>query len=181
MGPHFAGPNVWPTPKSSPPRAVVLDSSVLINFLLIDRMDLLVGRFVVTTHVADEISSDFPKQRARFELALATGAVEQHDVVDAAAIEHFGRLRATGRLGAGECAAIAYAVTNGFALALDDRLAAREASTLMPAPRILRTADLIVAAIRAGRLTLAEADASKDMWEKEHRFRLKITSFGDLL
>ncbi len=51
----------------------------------------------------------------------------------------------------------------------------------MPASRILRTADLMVSAIQAGLLTLAEADAIKEMWEKEHRFRLKITSFGDLL
>lgn len=166
------------------PHAVVLDSSVLINFLRIDRVDLLAGlplRFVVTPHVAAEISDGFPKQRAQFQAALATGAVEQRDVVEAAAIGHFGRLRATGRLGAGECAAIAYAVTNDFALALDDRRATREAGALMPASRILRTADLMVSAIRAGLLTLAEADAIKEMWEKKHRFRLKITSFGDLL
>ena len=102
---------------SGQPRAIVLDSSVLINFLRIGRVDLLTGlplRFVVTTHVAAEISDGFPKQREQFEAALATGAVEQHDVVEAAAIGHFGRLWATGRLGAGECAAIAYCCHERF-------------------------------------------------------------------
>lgn len=46
---------------------------------------------------------------------------------------------------------------------------------------ILRTQDLIVSMIKESLLDLAEADTIKKAWEKQHRFRLKIESFTELL
>ena len=48
---------------ASPSTVVVTDASVLVNFLRIDRMDLIAGHshaFIVTDHVADEVSDRYP-------------------------------------------------------------------------------------------------------------------------
>ena len=58
------------------PATVVTDASVLINFLRINRMDLIAEHshdFVVTDHVADEVTSRYPEQQQRFALAVYTG------------------------------------------------------------------------------------------------------------
>ena len=59
------------------PVIVVTDTSVLVNFLCIDRMDLIAWhshRFVITDHVteAEEITEHYPEQQARLKAALAT-------------------------------------------------------------------------------------------------------------
>ena len=52
---------------ASPSTVVVTDASVLVNFLRIDRMDLIAGHshaFIVTDHVADEVSAPIDAQIA---------------------------------------------------------------------------------------------------------------------
>ena len=60
---------------------VLLDTSVLINFLAIDRVDLLSGhpdfRFVITEHVRDEVTTFYIEQLARLERALEDGTLEE--------------------------------------------------------------------------------------------------------
>lgn len=163
---------------------VVLDTSVLINFLRIDRMDLIAGlplRFAITEHVSAEVLDLYAEERIRLEAALLTDALEQHDVTAPAALSIFRTLMHTRRLGAGECAAIAYAAAEGFALAIEDRRAEKEAETFIAKSEMFRTADLVVLAVREGLLSVPEADAVKDDWAQQHRFRLKITSFEELL
>ena len=46
---------------------------------------------------------------------------------------------------------------------------------------ILRTQDIVVQIIRNGALTIEAADAICDDWANNHRFKLKIASFADLL
>ena len=51
---------------------LVSDASVLINFLRIDRMDSIAAvscEFMVTDHVADEISEVYPEQQVRYQAA----------------------------------------------------------------------------------------------------------------
>ena len=165
-------------------RIVVSDTSVLVNFLRIDRMDLIGGlpdRFVITDHAAAEIADHYPAQQARLQAALAAGILEQHSVADPAALDLFRQLSQTRRLGAGESAAIAYAAGNGYALAIDDRQAANQARALLPGLVVFGTQDLMVSMISAGLLDVAAADAIKETWAGAHRFRLKIGSFGELL
>lgn len=95
------------------PAIIVADASVLINFLRIDRTDLLARHshdFIATDQVAAEITDRYPDQRQRLESALASGAISETRVTTSEEIELFGSLLATGRLGAGECSAIALAV-----------------------------------------------------------------------
>lgn len=165
-------------------RVVVSDTSVLVNFLRIDRMDLIGGlpdRFVITDHAAVEIANHYPAQQALLQAALAAGLLEQHSVTDLAALDLFRQLSETRRLGAGESAAIAYAAGSGFALAIDDRQAANQARALLPGLVVFRTQDLMVSMIRSCVLDVAQADSVKEAWATAHRFRLKIGSFKELL
>lgn len=76
-----------------PPVLLVTDTSVLVNFLRIDRMDLirdLSPQFLVTDHAAGEITDVYLDQLARFEAAVAAGCCEVCRVEDDAALEMFG-------------------------------------------------------------------------------------------
>ena len=64
---------------------MVMDASVLINFLRIDRMDLIAGHshdFVITDHVAVEITSRYPDQQQRLASAIDAGAITQESITN---------------------------------------------------------------------------------------------------
>lgn len=163
---------------------VVTDTSVLVNFLCIDRMDLLArhsDRFVITDHVADEITDHYPEEKARLNAALADGTVEQCSVSGEVALDLFQTLSETRKLGSGESAAIAYAIANHCALAIEDRAAVKRALELKSDLVVLGTQDIMVQLIRSGFLDIADADRIKETWAEKHRFRLAISSFGEVL
>ena len=163
---------------------VVMDASVLVNFLRIDRVDLIAGlphRFTLTDHVADEVSDRYPEQRQRLVAAFDAGILSEVVVTSPEELSIFGSLSASRRLGAGECSAIAVAVHRQHVLAIDDRQAIVQAQRTDPSIPIVTTQDLVVSMIRTGLLTVMEADALKDEWATKHRFRLKLNSFQDLL
>jgi predicted nucleic acid-binding protein len=163
---------------------VITDTSVLVNFLCINRMDLIARhshRFMITGHVMEEITDHYPEQQARLKVALADGTLEEVTVSGDGALDLFRILSETGRLGAGESAAIACAIANNYAIAIDDRAAANQARQLMPDLVVLNTQDIIVDLIRSGQLGVADADQIKAIWADQHRFRLAIVSFGELL
>ncbi len=165
---------------------VVADTSVILNFLKLDRLDLLgrfPRRFLATEHVAAEITH--PEQQARYTAAVAAGHLDTCTVTDPAEVALFARLGQDERLGPGECAAIAVALLRGHTLAIDDNKAVgralREAGLAAARLDILRTPDVVVGLIRAGVLDVAVADAIKVAWATHHRFRIKAASFQDLL
>jgi predicted nucleic acid-binding protein len=147
---------------------VVADTSVLINFLKIDRMDLVgryPGRFLATDHVESELADDYPEQKARYHAAVAAGLLDTCSVSDPAEAMLFGRLGPGVRLGAGECSAIAVALTRGYAIAIDDsraiKVARREAELVGGRLVVLQTQEIMVALIQASVLTVDEADQIK--------------------
>ena len=159
---------------------VVTDASVLVNFLRIDRMDLIAGHshaFIVTDHVADEVSDRYPDQQQRFASAVHTGILSQLSITSPDELSLFGSLSAFGRLGAGECSAIAVAVHRQHTLAIDDRQATIQARHADRTLRILTTRDLMVSMIAERLLNIAEADSIKEEWAARHHFRLKLDSF----
>jgi predicted nucleic acid-binding protein len=167
---------------------VVADTSVLINFLRIDRMDLIGAHpasFIATDHVAAEITGTYPDQQARYAAALNSAQITEERVDDPVELEMFLRLAAKGRLGAGERAAIAVALNRGCALAIDDsraiQRALHEAALGQSTLTILRTQDVVVELIRRRTITVEAADAILLDWATSHRFKLKIASFQELL
>jgi predicted nucleic acid-binding protein len=167
---------------------VIADTSVLINFLRIDRMDLIGAHpasFIATDHVAAEIADTYLDQQTRYEVALTAGQVTQHRIDDPAELDIFLRMAEKGRLGAGERSAIAVALNRGCALAIDDSRAIyralEEAGIAGNALTIVRTQDIIVELVRNGVVSVEAADAIHVDWATNHHFKLKIASFHDLL
>ncbi|MGG7579595.1 hypothetical protein [Rhizobium sp. Nf11,1] len=167
---------------------IVADTSVLINFLKIDRMDLLgryPGGFIATDHVRGEVTDRYPSQIVRYAAAIESGYIGEEKVIDPIELALFARLSETPRLGIGECSAIAVALSRSYALAIDDgraiKHALREAGLFGQTLMVLRTVDIVVDLIRAGALDIVSADEIRYEWEAKHQFRIAISSFGDLL
>jgi predicted nucleic acid-binding protein len=97
----------------------------------------------------------------------------------------FLRLAGHGRLGAGERSAIAVALNRKCALAIDDSRAIQravgEAGIASNPAAIVRTQDIIVELIHKRVITVEAADKILVEWATNHRFRLKIASFKDVL
>jgi len=167
------------------PENALLDTSVLINFLAIDRVDLLADhpqyKFSVTEHVRGEITTHYEDQFNRLENALEENLIEETRIESIEELALFAQLVSNPRLGLGECAAIAAAVKRDQALAIDDKAARNVALEIAPGLMLLDTQEIMVALIRGGRLPLGEADRIKDSWAAEHSFRLRIASFGDIV
>ena len=135
----------------------------------------------MTDHVRAEVTSYYPAQLSNFEFALLTGHVVERTFDIPADLTVFAELKAL-RLGNGECASIAAALNRGLPLAIDDNRARKKAVARDPSLRLLDAVGLMVQAIQAPLLTVAEADAIKLDWEKNHKFIKKhFTSFAELL
>jgi predicted nucleic acid-binding protein len=163
---------------------VITDTSVLINFLVLDRACLLkcvpTHRFVVTDHVRSEVTAHYHEQLQRLEQAFSAQILEEITVSYLAEVQLFAKLTATG-LGIGECSAIAVAVHRQLILAIDDKRATKKVASLGLDLTILTTESLMVLLIQHGALSVDEADALKLDWEQNHRFRLPFGSFADRL
>jgi predicted nucleic acid-binding protein len=163
---------------------VITDSSVLINFLAVDRMDLLANLkmlFVITDHVYQEITDSYIEKFERFKKSIQMGIIQQISVDQPDELELFAKLNASNRLGEGECSAIAVSLHRGYLLAIDDKIAIREALTINPSLKILKTQDIIVECILAGLLDVTTADLIKEEWACKHNYKLKFSSFSELV
>lgn len=161
----------------------ILDTSVLLNFLKVDRLDLLTHhpryRFSITDHVRAEITQHYPDQLAKLEAALNAGELNEIQVTDPTELQAFGQLNASKRLGAGECSAIAIASNRQLPLAIDDKRARKEARAMSSKMLLLNTESLMVELIHEGVIDVAAADSIKLEWEQNHRFNLGFGSFAE--
>ena len=168
--------------EAADPRArVVCDTCVLVNFVRIDRLDLLVGHptscFVVPEQVLEELTE--PGQRARVREALADGGLELVVSTDLDEIAKASELRR--HLGRGEAVAIAVAEHRGWHIATDEgRRTRRTILERLGAGRLWTTPGIVLECIRVGKLSVVDADAIKAQLER-HRFRMAFASFADLL
>jgi predicted nucleic acid-binding protein len=164
---------------------LVLDASVLVNFLCIDRVDLLrdhPSQILLTEHVVDEITDAYPEQLVVLRNAIRDGVCRTVRIDDLTELEKIAKFRSgRSQLGFGECSAIVIAAGRGFAVACNDRVAISHARQMFSSLQIFKTEDLIVHLIKANVLNVPAADAIKETWEKRHKFRLKCQSFADLL
>lgn len=162
-------------------RTVAVDASVLINFLHLDRTDLLAAfagwRFVVPEEVVEEIRRE--EQRARLQQALTLGHLAVEASTDLEEIALALDLRAV--MDRGEAACLASAIHRGWSIACDERGPfLREARDRIGLARLLDTPGLLLLAIRRGLLSIEGADALKAQLEA-HRFRMRFASFADIL
>lgn len=162
-------------------QTVALDASVLINFLLLDRLEILTAlpgfAFVVPEQVVQEIT--YPDQVRRLTKALMANDLMQDNATDPDEIANYADLKRV--MGRGEAACLAMAEARGWSVAADER--GRFLSLARDRPgegRILNTPGILVLAIRAGLLSVEEADLLKAELEA-HRFRMAFRSFRDVI
>jgi predicted nucleic acid-binding protein len=163
---------------------IVSDTSVLINFLKINRLDLLGNcsiHFLVTDHVRGEITNSFPEQIQSFQSGLEQHTLEEITVAEVSEIEIFSTLMKQGKLGIGECSAIALAIHRKLPLAIDDNVAIKSTRSLAPNLPILRTQDLMVKMIQEGVLNISDADSILQDWAINHCFKMKFRTFKELI
>jgi predicted nucleic acid-binding protein len=160
---------------------VVADSSFLINFLVLDRMDLLGGlpqfRFHVVNHVTAEIR--YENQRVRLQAAVGLGIVTEIEVTDPDEVLLYDELRRF--LGDGESASLAVAVGRGWAIAADEKgRFRRELFARLGEDHLLNTLGVLVTAVKAGVIAVEEAEALR-VQLRANRFEMDSTPFADLL
>ncbi len=163
---------------------IVTDTSVLINFLAIDRMDLFAKyskRFYAPAAVRKEITGKYPVQFARLNSAILIGVIAIHPTASPNELPKGEKVPLWGSLGLGERAAIALATKKASSLAIDDAKAISYMDAVGKKHLVLRTQDLMVAMIKENLLDVAEADEIKDQWKRKYRFAIEQKSFQELL
>ena len=161
---------------------VIADTSFLVNFLTLDRMDILRGLqayvFYVPNHVVAEV--EYAEQQERLSAALAEGTVTELEITDPGEIALYDELRRF--LGDGEAACLAVAATRRWVIATDEkRRLRREIFERLGEEYLLNTPGAIVAALRAGILTVPEAETIRGELAR-HRFVMAgVPSFEELL
>lgn len=161
-------------------RIVSVDASVLINFLLLDRVDILAAlpdhRFVVSDAVCKEITR--PDQKDLLSDAFDANHLKRQENSDTNELRIFAKL--TEVMGVGEAACLAAAECRGWLLASDERgLFLRMARERIGEHRVLTTPEILFRAITYEIITVEQADKAKAYLEM-HRFKMKFDSFGDL-
>ena len=142
----------------------IIESSTLVNFLKIDRADLLAShpsyRFIVVDAVRIEVTKRYAAHVARLDAALAAGQLFEDQPAAATSIAELAAFAAMAsiRIGVGERAAIAAAKTLGLPLAMDDERAWKRAGSGLTR---LDTVSVMVALVKVGVIDVATADASR--------------------
>ena len=162
-------------------RTAALDASVLINFLHLERLDILADiadvDFVVPEQVVEEITDS--QQARTLAQAVRDGRLRCERSTDLDEVATYADLRQF--MGRGEAACLSMAERRGWLVAVDERgRFLRMARERVGEHRILNTPGILLIAIRAGVLSLNEADVLKARLET-HRFRMKFDSFRDVL
>lgn len=164
-------------------QAVLLDTSVLVNFAAIRRLDLLASHprysFFITDHVRSEILEDYEEQLGAVDTAVENGTLVELVSESPDELNEFAALVGERRLGTGECSAIAVAKRRSLLLAIDDKRARTTARS--HGVHLLSTEAVMVSLIREDALTVEQADAIKAEWERNHRFKLGFSSFAEKL
>ena len=167
--------------KQQSPTPIVLDTSILLNFVKIGRVELL-GQLSTSVVLLDQVLDEVIRsdQRKAVKGAVAAGTLDSQSVHNPVEVALFTEFRAGGRLGAGECAVLAVALTRNWVAGLQDRRARTEGQRRCENLALYQTEDLVLKLIQAGYLTLEEADGFLAEWAAKHHFTSRLTSFRDL-
>ena len=132
------------------PTPIVLDTSVLLNFVKIGRIELL-GRLGTSVVLLDQVLDEVrrPEQRKAVEDAVAVGTLGLQSVRNPTEVALFAELQTGGRLGAGECAVLAVALSRGWIAGLQDRRAKVEGKRRRKDLAFYQTEDLMLKLIWA--------------------------------
>jgi predicted nucleic acid-binding protein len=162
-------------------RIVVSDANVLINLIHVDRLSLLGAleglEFVIPDQVVNEVTS--PEQAPILEAALDHCWLSCVSVKGTKELGLYADLRQV--MGKGESACLAIAEQREWLVASDERgRFLRIAKERLGEGRILNTPGLFVLGIRAGLLSVEDADKAKRTLEGL-RFKMTFESCREVL
>lgn len=161
-------------------RLVATDTSLLLNFVRINRTEILGAlpgfRFYVLNHVVNEVTHG--PHASRLLAALNEGHVIPFELTHLGAITDYEGLRAN--LGDGEAATIAAAGHLQWVVGIDEKgRAKREAIARVGEQNLLNTPGILVHSVHVGLLTLEEAEQIRlDLAAQNYRIKPLI---ADLL
>lgn len=161
------------------PPLLIADSSTLLNFLVVERMDLML-ELGYSLHVVDAVIHEIKSEKTLLDQLIAEGTITRVVLEGSQITETVASFTLCG-LGAGEALSYAAALELGCAIAIDDRRAVKRAAPTAGHLKVVTTSDIVVAALKEGRIELAGAEALKAAWERNHKFRLRFVSFAALL
>lgn len=150
----------------------------MINFLIIERMDILKMlsqyRFIVLDAVDVEITK--PRQRRHMDIAYREQIVYRADRPSISELAVFKDL--TQDMGRGEAACLAAAQERGCMLASDEKKAFRRiAVERIGKNRIIGTENILVIAIKNDSITVSDADQVKEKLEQAG-YKMSFSSFS---
>lgn len=160
---------------------VVADTSFLVNFLVLDRMDILRGlqgyAFRIPNHAIAEV--EYEDQKERLYAALAEGTVSEIEIIDLSEIALYAELRAF--LGDGESACLAVAAARRWVIAADEKgRFRRELFEPLGENYLLDTPGALITAIKTGIITVQEAEELRERL-RQNRFEMDPRPFEELL
>lgn len=161
---------------------VFVDASSLINFLRINRLDLLIGCWAVL-HIVEEVKGEIldADEMAVLESALEAGLIRVYAVTELSDIQLAMKLYDDLGLGKGEAFSFLAAKRENGLLIIDDVTAVKRSVRFVPGVTVHNTKDIMLKAISNGQISVDEADAIKSEWATQHRFALPFGSFADIL
>ena len=129
-------------PDQEEQEPLALDTSVLLNFVNVRRIDLL-GKLdrqvVVPGEVLEEVTR--PQQRRAVVDAVRADVLQVEHLTDPEELALFADLQDSGRLGAGECSVLALAGSRGWPAVIQDRKARAVGRDRFPEIEIWQTED----------------------------------------
>lgn len=160
---------------------VALDASVLINFLILNRVAILAGlpghHFVVLDAVEQEVQR--PEQQVILADAFDENLIGRAGAAPPEELTVFAKHRKV--MGLGEAACLAAAEHRGWMLASDERRVFRRiACERIGESRILTTPSILALAVRGGVIRVGELRDAKTKLER-NRFRMPPGTFDDLV
>ncbi len=160
---------------------MVADASFLINFLVLDGMDILGQlpqfRFHVVNHASAELR--YEAQSRRLRAAIENGIMTEIEITEPGEILLYDEFRRF--LGDGESASLAVAVSRRWVIAADEKgRFRRELFARLGENYLLDTAGALVTAIRAGAITMALAETLRARL-RENRFEMDPRPFDELV
>lgn len=156
---------------------ILVDASPLISFLKLGRFDLLK---VVNCPLActDFVQAEVKRPREPFEALLNNGEIREIPLTDPSHFLEVERLHSMG-LGRGEASSIILAGERHCGLVMDDQ-EAREVAGARGIP-LYSTAEIVVWNIKAGNVTLPEADGFIATWRSLGEFPVSGSTFKNFL
>lgn len=160
---------------------VVADSSFLINFLVLDRMDILGELAQFRLHVLNHVRAEirYENQRARLQAAVESGIMTEIEITDPSEILMYAEFRQF--LGDGESASLAVAVSRRWVIAADEKgRFRRELFGRLGENYLLDTAGALVTAIKAGAISVELAEALRAQL-RGNRFDMDPRPFDEMI